>query len=41
VDITPRCETPSYQMFAGRGGISGDAPLRTVSRYVPERTLAW
>ena len=32
---------PSYQMFAGRGGINGQAPLRTVSRYVPERTLAW
>jgi hypothetical protein len=41
LEITRHCDPPSYPMFAGRGGMNGAAPLRTVSRYVPERTLAW
>ena len=38
LEITRHCDPPSYQMFAGRASISGAAPLRTVSRFVPDRT---
>ncbi len=41
LEITRHCDPPNYQMFAGRGSMTGVAPLRTVTRYVPDRTLAW
>jgi hypothetical protein len=41
LEITRRCDPPSYQMFVGRASISSAAPLHAVSRFVPDRTMTW